>query len=163
MNKQYIRTLLDESIKGVMVVFDVNNDKSPDLDSFDDFTPTQRRNALAGSKHGSKRYLYLTRLDLVPGDYCVVEARDIFQVVKVVEVLDEPPIKENDTVEFKWVVSKIDIVAYCNLLESETQALGQISSASRGHHRAMVRQALLASCPALGNLNPVTPPTDATL
>jgi len=148
-NKQYIRTLLDESIKGVSVIFDPQNENGPDFTS----DHTMYGPARKVVTNTSKRYLYLTRLDLNIGDYLVVEARGVFLVVKVVELHNEPPVKENDTIDYKWVVSKVDISHYTQLLITETEALSKITTASRGHHRRLAKTALLSSFPELANLS----------
>ena len=152
MNKQYIRTLLDESIKGVSVIFDPQNENNPDFESdYKTAGPVGRK--IGAWSTNSKRYLYLTRLNLNVGDYLVVEARGVFLVVRVVELHNEPPVKENDTVEYKWVVSKVETSHYTQLLITETEALSKITTASRGHHRRLAKTALLSSFPELANLS----------
>jgi hypothetical protein len=159
MNKQYIRTLLDETIKGVSVIFNPEEDEEFNM-AFAQLTPKERQYAAkrAALPESQKSYLYLTRFDCAVGDYLVVEARGIFKTVKVVEVHDEPPIDETTPIEYKWVLAKLDMVGYCDLLKAESDALAKITNASRGHHRKMARSALLSSFPELANID-VTPDT----
>lgn len=82
MKSKNIASLLMENLKTVAVSFDVGN---------------------------RKNYTYKTTLDLEAGDKVVVETpSNGFQVVCVVEAHDVPQIAPDSSINYKWIVQKVD-------------------------------------------------------
>lgn len=78
-----------------------------------------------------KLYTYKTRLSLIRGDKVVVFARDIFQVVEVVNVHAAPKIDYAATFEYKWIVQKLDTSTYDKVLEEEAELQNRLSMLDR--------------------------------
>ena len=61
-----------------------------------------------------REYTYVTDIPLEVGDNVIVFAQDIPKLVIVTRVDDRLNINPKDTVEYKWVVSKVDYSNYNN-------------------------------------------------
>lgn len=91
----------------------------------------------------SKQYHYKTTLlNLAVGDQVVVAtgANDKLQVVNVVGIVEFDEI-EDDSIEYKWVVSKVDTTEYEKCLEAEAKVMKALRTKKRAHTR---KQAMLA-------------------
>jgi hypothetical protein len=109
-----MQTVYDESIKTVAVSFD---QEETDI--------------------MSNLYTYKTRLDLKPHDFCVLLVGKKFEVVRVVEVHEEPEIDPDSTQEFKWITIKIDVAGAYAALQEDQEAKNKI----RAHIRRKARHA----------------------
>lgn len=110
---------------------------------------------LGDTELSQTEYIYLTTLELKVGDLVIVTARDLFQVVYVSEVAEDVTLDIADTVKYKWIVQKLDVTAYCKLLE-ENKKLEQIIATSykqsvRGQFKQMLFQQLGAD--KIGEVN----------
>lgn len=113
MNPHYLQTIMDETIKTVGVRFDK-------------------------SVH-AKTYTYKTRLDLEPGDDVLVCVSGEFKIVYVVEVHDVPNIDEHSRADYKWIVQKLDMSAYQDMLDEDEE----FKESTRKHLRMIRRRQFL--------------------
>lgn len=147
MNKQYIHSLLDETIHGVTVRFITKAVRSD----------STLESLLGNSALSTKGYLYLTKEKFNPGDFVIVMANDQYQIVVVEEWHDEPPIEAQSDIQYKWVISAVDLASHNETLNWEKECLAKIGSGMRNGHRRGARAALAAEFPDLLGL--VTQPT----
>jgi len=174
MNAQYLQTLLDESIQSVQVALLQDRDfgkatkppardTGPDMIKYLSTLNDEERVAheLQRRDYSGKTYTYLTRETFRPGDHVVVEASGEMKVALVCKIDEVPPITENDTVEYKWVIQGVNVQAYNERLQQESETIKKLKTMGRTHHRAMARQAILASYPELLGLGQasVAPPS----
>lgn len=94
-----------------------------------------------------KLYTYKTRLSLIRGDKVVVFARDIFQVVEVVNVHTAPKIDYAATFEYKWIVQKLDTSTYDKVLEEEAELQTHLDIADRLRQRQAIMEVLEKTYP----------------
>ena len=80
----------------------------------------------------SQTYHYKTILDLAVGDNVVVDTPSGMQVVRVYEVLTADQV-DLSAYTYKWVVQKVDVTQYNELLDKETQLLNLIRAKQREH------------------------------
>lgn len=94
-----------------------------------------------------KTYTYLTDLtDLNPGDFAVVLAQGVPKVVYISAVHDEVEIEPNSDVEYKWIVSKVDLAHFEKLSQQNLAIKETLTKAHRSHVKKSFAQILLASC-----------------
>lgn len=127
-----IAALLREDTKTVMVCF--INDRYPGERDENDGGMT-----LLGQDftYSAKAYRYVTDLDLHKDDLVVVYAVGIPKVAVVMEVEDDVNISPNEKTEYKWVVSKVDMIAY---LENMKKNKAVKDLVAKGYKRNLKRQ-----------------------
>lgn len=125
MNKHYILSLFDETVKTVGVKF----------------------NGIGRS------YTYKTRLELAVGDKVVVDTpSNGFQVVDVVRIDDEPDFEVDSLIDYKWIVCKVDVTEHEANQAKDAELHKEIAKVQRKHHREAAKNALAAQLPGLANL-----------
>jgi hypothetical protein len=96
-------------------------------------------------KPGVKQYTYVTHLDIAIGDTVIVEAAGQPKLVKVVRVDSEVKIEPNDTVEYGWVIQKVDMPAYIANRERNAQIESAVAEAMRNNLRRGFAQSVIAA------------------
>lgn len=94
---------------------------------------------------GTKAYKYVTTLDLVPGDLCLVWVSGVPKVVEVQSVDNNLDIEPNSQQLYKWIAAKISPEYYNNLMEENKQIQDILESAYRTNTRRQFREVFLAS------------------
>lgn len=129
MNKHYILSLFDPSVRTVSASF----------------------------HGGSRSYTYKTTLDFEVGDLALVETPDNgVQAVTIRKVHVTPEIDADSNIDYKWIISKVDLAPYRALVDRDTELSAKVKEAQRDHHREAARAALLAKIPSLGALANLT-------
>lgn len=122
MNKHYILSLFDDTVKTVGVKF------------------TARECT----------YTYKTRLALAAGDEVVVETpSNGLQVVTITRVDEEPDFDVNSVIDYKWIVCKVDRTEYDAALARDAELHKEIAKVQRRNHREAAKNALAQSLPGL--------------
>lgn len=90
---------------------------------------------------GTKVYAYKTFEVLEPGDFAVVETpTNGFQVVKVVEEADM--LELNASVQYKWLVGKVDFTQYQQSRELEATIITAVRKAENKRVLADLRDSI---------------------
>jgi hypothetical protein len=113
-----IAALLREDAKTIKIVFDNTNN--------------------------AKQYTYVTHLDVVPGDFVIVDAAGERKVVYVVGVDSELDIEPNSKTRYKWVIDKIDIKAHVLNEERNLEIEKTLGKANRENTRQQLHKLLLS-------------------
>lgn len=122
MNKHYILSLFDDSLKTVGVKF----------------------------KGLGKEYTYKTRLTLEVGDHVVVSTpSEGFAVVEVTSIHDEPQLDANSVTDYKWIVCRVDTSIYDAQNASDEMLYKEIAKAQRNRQRAAAKEALAQQLPGI--------------
>lgn len=141
-----IAALLRQDARTVHVVFNI--DHPVDMDTFGDEPPPKR---YGGAKTGYhiepkvKTYTYVTHLDIAVGDTVIVETGGQPKIVKVIGVDADVKIEPNDTIEYGWVLQKIDMVAYIANRERNAQTESAVAEAMRNNLRRGLAQSVIAA------------------
>lgn len=132
MNKYYMLSLVDETIKTVGAVH----------------VPYERHQK-DSNRH--QVYNYLTKMtDLKPGDQVLVPYPEEglgtggqgFMLVCVVEIHEEAKIDENSDFEYKWVASRFDSSTYDELLATAKRQIDRLDSFKKQKQRESAIAAL---------------------
>lgn len=92
-NANTIASLMIDGLKSVKVKFSINSDKL---------------------------YTYKTLLtDLEVDDFAIIKNYDTYKVVQVVEIDDIPDLNIDSNIEYKWIVQKVDVEQYNELVQME--------------------------------------------
>jgi len=102
-------------------------------------------NAMAISLEELKCYKYVTTLDLVPGDLCMVQVGQRPEVVEVQSVDEALAIEPNSNVKYKWVLAKIDRSYMDTLLEQNKELEAILEEGYRKNTRRQFRDVFMAS------------------
>lgn len=117
MKTKHLIHALDQNFKTVSVVFKNDN------------------GGIAG-----KAYTYKVHLtDKVEADDYVVVNVGTLKIAKIIEVHDVPKIDYDSDIDYKWIVSKIDLTGYNERIEREKGALDEIK---RAEHKKRAEQAI---------------------
>lgn len=73
--------------------------------------------AVSFGKDESRTYTYKTTEDFEVGDFAVVKPNNTLKVVKVVKVHEIPELDVNSNMDYDWIVQRIDLESYENLVE----------------------------------------------
>ena len=88
------------------------------------------------------RYVYKTIIpDLKEGDIVVVETKDRLGIATVAD-LDPDVDYTGSEIQYKWVVTKLDLAGHQKLLESEKEIVADIKRAEKRKRQEAVRRAL---------------------
>lgn len=82
-----------------------------------------------------------------PGDKVLVDARGQLKVGLVVSVDATPQIDVESDIDYKWIVQKVDMTRYEQILESERQFGVQMEEARKAAVRAQLKQQFFDSFP----------------
>lgn len=135
--------LLDDRVRGVRAVYEK-------LDQEDLYRAGARAEPMAYGDEAEKRaaklkgYLFKTvDPSLAVGDLVVVptDTRHGFTVCKIVEVDVEPDMTL--TTEVKWIVNKIDVSNYFDVLESEKSIKQKVADRALAEQRRKLKETLL--------------------
>jgi len=88
-------------------------------------------------------YTFKTNLNLKVEDLVIVEGSGCFKTVRVVVVHDEPQIDLDADFDYKWVVSKLDLTAYNEIVEGEKAALKLLTNMERDKVRKAAQEQLV--------------------
>ena len=128
-NPHYLQTIADETIKTVGVMF-----------------PPTARQEYHGNNNSGKVYTYKTRLKLETGDKAVVhtptDAGHEYKVVTVVRVDDTPDIALTSSMDYKWIVQKVDTLEHGNLTEQDKAFAKAVLNKQREQHRQRAQEEL---------------------
>lgn len=94
-------------------------------------------------KPGAKKYTYVTHLDIQVGDTVIAEAGGTPKLVKVVQVDDDVKIEPNDSIEYGWIICKIDMAAYAANRERNVKIESAVAEAMRNNLRRGFAQSVL--------------------
>lgn len=126
MNYHYIQTCADESIETISVVF------------AEDAVPTDQ---FEGAPKRVKTYTFKTRLiDLAPGDFVLVDTAKGVRLAQVTELHDFPQIDEQDTMDYRWAFSKVDLSKAALLREEDLKFQQTIRDHKRKAHRKQIAE-----------------------
>lgn len=95
----------------------------------------------------AREYTYITDIVVAVGDLVVVETGGAFKVVKVSRVDDDLNIEPNSDIEYKWVVSKVEIGKYEENLERNRVLTDTLGKAYQSQMRRSFADTLLGSLP----------------
>ena len=95
-----------------------------------------------------RAYTYITDLSLAVGDLVVVYAVGVPKVAMVARVDEELDIQPNDTIEYKWVISKVDVAHYLNNCKKNAELTRTIGKAYQKNVRNQFRDMLLTNVDA---------------
>jgi len=152
-----IAALLRQDARTVHVVFNMDDaiDNHLDVDfawpaGADDNMIAEAKRKIAAKKSpafkirpGAKTYTYVTHLDIKVGDTVIAEAGGTPKLVKVVRVDDDVKIEPNDTIEYGWIIQKIDMDAYAANRERNAQIESAVAEAMRNNLRRGFAQSVL--------------------
>lgn len=96
---------------------------------------------------GKQSYTYKTLDPTIKVDDIVVvptDTRHGFTCVKVTEVDCEAPLDENDRIEYRWIVGRVDIPAYESVLEQEKQVVDAVKKGRTEKRREELSENFLA-------------------
>jgi hypothetical protein len=94
-----------------------------------------------------KPYTYVTHLDVVPGDFVVVKAREALQVVCVKSVDADLAIEPNSDVRYAWIVAKVDMASHAENTARNEAIEKTLAETYRKNARQAFAQTLLAGAP----------------
>lgn len=92
-----------------------------------------------------KAYTYVTTLDLVPGDLCIVLVGGTPKVVEVQQVDEDLQIPPNHDVAFKWITAKVDTSHAKQITAENTELAETLRGAYQQNMRRSFRDQLLGS------------------
>ena len=98
----------------------------------------------------TREYTYVTDIPLEVGDNVIVFAQDIPKVVIVTRVDDILNLNPKDTIEYKWVVSKVDYTSYNENAKKNEVITDFVRSAYRKNVKAQFKEIVLAGLDAKG-------------
>lgn len=143
--------LIDDNVRAIGVLFEkaVDFDNSithyaDDIDEEDD--PVYRKKPKR-KVYASKQYVYKTMdPSIKEGDYVVVETNDgtnaALKVARVVNI--DADIQFHSSVEYKWIVDKIDMSKYRELIAQELVMIDKLKVIERKSQRAKLKSEVLA-------------------
>lgn len=120
MNSAYIQSIIDDTIITVSIQFP---------EQYADDKPT----------YSGKEYTYKTRLKLEEGDQVIVKTPRGIQVAQVSEVHNTPRIESTAQHNFKWIMQKVDVEAYDNSEQEDSDFRDKIQEKIREKHRREAR------------------------
>jgi hypothetical protein len=94
---------------------------------------------------GVKQYTYITHLPITEGDTVIVEAGGTPKMVKVIRVDADVKLEPNDTVEYGWVIQKVDMAAYIANRERNAQIASAVAEAMRNNLRRGFAQSVITA------------------
>jgi len=156
---QNIAALLRQDARTIKVVFNMDDALAEHLDADFVWPAGADANVIAEAKRkiregkspafrvkpGAKTYTYVTHLDIAIGDTVIVEAGGTPKMVKVVGVDTDVKIEPNDTIEYGWVIQKIDMAAYVANKERNAQIESAVAEAMRNNLRRGFAQSVIAA------------------
>lgn len=102
--------------------------------------------AMLQGRLSQREYTYVaTDRFIVVGDFVVVPTRDLFHVAYVSSVDEDLDIEPNETVEYKWVVSKLDLEDYKSRMEKVRDIKKTLSVAYKQNTRKQFASLLISS------------------
>jgi hypothetical protein len=116
-----------------------------------DFNPDKVTNldlghASAAYPVSQKEYTYVTNItDLQVGDFVVVLVGPTPKVVLVTSVHEELAIEPNESTLYKWVVCKVDMMAYAEEMKKNRDLNKLLATSYRMNMKSQFRQAILGS------------------
>lgn len=97
-----------------------------------------------------KDYLYLTTLDLLPGDVCMVYVNQYPIAVEVQEVHNDVQIEPNASQEIKWIAARVDMSYYTNLLAENAIIVDTLRKEYQASTRRQFRDMVMTSLTEAG-------------
>lgn len=98
----------------------------------------------------TKNYVYLTTLDLLPGDVCMVYVNQYPIAVEVREVHNDVQIEPNALQEIKWIAAKVDMSYYTNLLDENAIIVDTLRKEYQASTRRQFRDMVMTSLTEAG-------------
>lgn len=91
----------------------------------------------------SKRYTFkvLNDMNVKVGDICVVQTSG-YSLVRIINVHDEPNINLDSEFDYKWVVDKVNLERYKNIITVEKEMLKQLNAIEAKKRRQEVLEGL---------------------
>ncbi len=96
------------------------------------------------AQYSDKVYTYITDIAFKEGDIATVIVAGIPRHVKIVRVDDDLAIDPKDSIEYKWVVSKLSIAEYEENIRKNKALTDLIAGAYKKNLRQQMKQVLLA-------------------
>lgn len=91
-----------------------------------------------------REYTYLTDLDVEVGNLVAVYAVGVPKVVMVTSVHEELAIEPNESIEYKWVIGKIDMQAYIDNCKKNAEIQRTLASAYKSSMRNQFRNVVMS-------------------
>lgn len=146
-----IAALLREDTKTVHVSYELGLAEFEDLDDFEGPSTFTAKPAGAKSlpmRAGERRlYTYVTHLDVKAGDTVAVEASGQLNLATVIRVDEQTEIEPNSTIAYKWVIDKVDMVAFEENAKRNAEIERTVGAAYRQNLRRSFAQAVLGNLP----------------
>lgn len=91
-------------------------------------------------------YTYKVRVqdEIKQDDHVVVLTANGLRVVRVIEVHDEPKIDIASDIEYKWIVQKVDMTAFDNIMAEEERIANVLRDVEKRKIRQQAREQLAA-------------------
>jgi len=86
------------------------------------------------------RYKALKECNIEVDDYVVVNVRDELKIVRVNEVHEYPKIDVDSSIDYKWIVQKIDTSAYDQQVENEEKFLLAMQDVERAKQKDEIKE-----------------------
>lgn len=138
-----IAALLREDAKTVHVTFEeIDRDFLDEVEERFVTTPAGAKLRIGGNA-GPRLYTYVTHLEVKTGDTVVVLANKETKLATVVRVDSEVEIEPNSNVAYKWVIDKVDLVAYEENQQRNEEIEKTVSEAYRVNLRRSFAQTVL--------------------
>ncbi len=96
----------------------------------------------------TKEYTYVTDIPLEVGDNVIVFAQDIPKVVIVTRVDDILNLNPKDTIEYKWVVAKVDYTHYNESMAKNYDIADLVRASYRANVKNQFKDMVLAGLDA---------------
>ncbi len=91
-----------------------------------------------------KTYTYVTNESFEPGDLAMVFVSQIPRVVRVVEVHTSAQIEPNSSMQFKWIVAKIDLTNHLFNMSKNTEIENVITKSYKRNLKSQFKSLMLA-------------------
>ena len=115
-----------------------------------DYQPTLLGEDNCSLDLSTKEYTYITDLTLEVGEHVVVFAQSTPKVVVVTRVDEIVNILPKDTVEYKWVVSKVDYTTYNANKQKNASITDLVRESYRKNVKTQFKEIVLAGLDAKG-------------
>lgn len=156
---RHVLALLQTGYTTVRVAFDSPNgtqDAQYDAQPWDaqGVRPAQRQRGTSGLglPEVEKAYTYKAKLtdNLQVNDRVILDAPRGLAIGTVVQVDSEPVIDLNATFEYKWIVGKVDLDGYRQLMEQEAKFMQLVTEAERVRQREQLLEQFKTTLPQSG-------------
>lgn len=134
-----IAALLRADARTVHVVFDAG------LTMFDDIPEAPLQKGFKAAAAQVKTYTYVTHIEgLARGDAVIVQAAGEIKIAYVESVDEDVEIEPNSTVQYKWIIDRVDMAAHTANMERNSLIETEMAQAYRNNLRRSFAANVLA-------------------